>query len=148
MSYEFSDEVGLTLRDTYPVMRDGKKIDVKPNELSGREATAIALAITRLSMAFGLLHERALRREMKMIYVGSTAQDHEEWLTNPEALHKVRREGRCVWVRWNELKPQEQAKERQHYHAQYRDVELLPEQQAEADKTKATREKLQSFPGG
>ena len=148
MSYEFSAEVGLKLLDAYPVRRNGQKVYVKPSELLLEEAMDIDSAINKVSFTFSPFFKLANRREMKMNYESSTAQDHEDFITNPAVQHGVRRNGKRVWVRWNELTPQEQAKERQEHHTQYDDVELLPEQQADADKTRAKREALQTAKDG
>ena len=135
MNYEFAKEVGLELRDTYPVRRNGKRVEVKLEELNHSEATAIYLTCSSLLAPLGEALAKARKRQLKQLWESYTPQDREDQISNPDVQHKVRGK----WLHWNELPPAEQQKLRDREEANMAAIELLPEEHAEAIKTRAKR---------
>ena len=104
--YEFADELGLKMRDTYPVRRGGKKVHVSAAELTVNELVRIQRAVNRIGIALADLALTRSRADTRAKLLKMTPAERDEYWHDGQI--KVR--GR--WRTWQELTPDEQAEVR------------------------------------
>lgn len=107
--YEFAEEIGLMLRASYPVRRNGKKVRVKTANLTVNELVSIMSACSSVSSALGQLALKKSQRESKDSLLKAAPEEREEHFYGDGQQFKIR--GR--WRYWRDLTPAEQAVERQ-----------------------------------
>ena len=138
--YAFAKEIGLVLRQSYPVVRDGKRVSVPTSELDHDELDEIHQACLALDLAIGKLRIAALDRLEKMSWEMLTPEDREEEFRNPALHYRIRGDG---WRTWEQLTPKQQAKVRADRERKMANITLTPREHAEAIQVRAKRLAMQ-----